>query len=432
MNSNWKHYDKEYIWHPYTQMQLVPEAWPVVRASGSYLYLEDGSTLFDAISSWWLTLHGHAHPVIASAIAKQAATLEQVIFAGFTHEPAAVLAKKLIERAPKGLAKVFFSDDGSTAVEVALKMCLQYWLHHGERRTTFLALEGAYHGDTFGAMSASARGTFTEAFAPLLFNVIHLPFPTPPAGTSSGLSEAETVFLERLRKEVTTNAAIAGFIYEPLLLGAGGMKTWRKEVLAEALQIAKGNNILTIADEVLTGFGRTGTFFASDSTGLSPDLMTLSKGLTGGFLPMGVTLATAEIYNTFLSNDRTRTFFHGHSYTGNPIVCAAGVASLSIFENEPVFERITAINKVHNECMPRLAERFGYTHRILGTMAAMEPKEPEGYLSNRSLEFSAACRGEGVLMRPLGDTIYLLPPYSSTSDDIAKAYDVINAIGYGR
>lgn len=428
MSSTWKQYDREHIWHPYTQMQLVPEAIPVVRAEGSYLYLEDGAKLLDAISSWWLTLHGHAHPIIARAIAEQAATLEHVIFAGFTHEPASILAKKLIERAPNGLAKVFYSDDGSTAVEVAMKMCLQYWHHRGEQRRTFLAIEGAYHGDTFGAMSASARGTFTSAFAPLLFDVVHLPFPTPPEENTAPFSEAEELFLERLRSEVVKNTSIAGFIYEPLLLGAGGMKTWRAAVLQEALRITKEASVLTIADEVLTGFGRTGTFFASDRVELSPDLMTLSKGLTGGFLPMGVTLATQEIYNAFLSADRTKTFFHGHSYTGNPISCAAGVASLSIFESEPVSDRIAVINQVHQECMPQLAEVHGYTYRILGTMAAMEPKSAEGYLSSRMLELAAECRVQGLLMRPLGDTIYLLPPYSTTPDDLHRAYEVIGDV----
>lgn len=409
-------------------MQLVPEAIAVERGDGSYLYLSDGRKIFDGISSWWVTLHGHAHPIIAKAIADQAQKLEQVIFAGFTHEPASILAKKLIERAPQGLEKVFYSDNGSTAVEAALKMCVQYWQHHGEERTTFLALEHSYHGDTFGAMSASARGTFTAPFATLLFDVIHLPFPTPDFGLRTsdfGFSNTEELFLKQLRFHAKNNKKIAGIIYEPLLLGAGGMKIWGKEILREALKIAKENNILCIADEVLTGFARTGTFFASDSIDIAPDIMTLSKGITGGFLPLGATLATKKIYDAFLSDDRSKTFFHGHSYTGNPISCAAAVASFSIFENEPVMERIAAINKVHNEFMPPLAERLNYNYRIQGVMAAMEPKNPEGYLSVKSLQLQKACLEKGLLTRPLGDTIYFLPPYSTTKEDLTKAYSVL-------
>ncbi|HEY6172713.1 MAG TPA: adenosylmethionine--8-amino-7-oxononanoate transaminase [Candidatus Kapabacteria bacterium] len=384
-NNNWHEFDSEYVWHPYTQMQLSPNATAIERASGSYLYSSDGKKIFDAISSWWVTLHGHAHPVIASAIAAQATTLEQVIFAGYTHEPASVLAKKLIEKAPQGLTKVFYSDNGSTAVEAALKMCVQYWDHKGEERTTFLALENAYHGDTFGAMSASDRGTFTFPFRSLLFDVVRLPFPTPPADDSEAFSDAEQKFLDTLIKQCRENPSIAGFIYEPLLLGAGGMLTWRKQVLDEAIRIANTYSVLTIADEVLTGFGRTGYFFASESAGSSPDIMTLSKGITGGFLPLGVTLCSKKIYDAFLSNDRKKTFFHGHSYTGNPISCAAAVASLSIFENEPVAERINTINAVHNERMTALGNKHNATVRILGTMAAIEPKDSTGYLNTLSL-----------------------------------------------
>jgi len=427
---NWQSYDKEYIWHPYTQMHLLPEAVAAERGEGSYLYLSDGRKIFDSISSWWVTLHGHSHPVIAKAIADQAAKLEQVIFAGFTHETASILSKKLIERAPKGLEKVFFSDNGSTAVEAAMKMCVQYWQHLGEKRTTFLALEHSYHGDTFGAMSASARGTFTDPFTSMLFDVIHLPFPEPSNGviaSEAKQSPSEELFLSELRRHCRENKNIAGFIYEPLLLGAGGMKTWRKEILQEALSICKEHDILCIADEVLTGFGRTGTFFASETVNISPDIMTLSKGITGGFLPMGVTLASKKIYEVFLSDDRTKTFFHGHSYTGNPISCAAAVASFSIFENEPVLERIKAINSSHQEFMPAIAEKLGYNYRILGTMAAMEPKNPEGYLSNKSLWLAKECLANGLLIRPLGDTIYFLPPYSTTRNDLETAYEIVRS-----
>jgi adenosylmethionine-8-amino-7-oxononanoate aminotransferase len=308
---------------------------------------------------------------------------------------------------------------------VALKMCVQYWQHHGETRTTFLALEGAYHGDTFGAMSASARSSFTQPFDSMLFNVIHLPFPTPPTDEKKQFSISEELFLEQLRNHAKGDFRIAGFIYEPLLLGAGGMHTWRSPIMREALNIVKEYGVIAIADEVLTGFGRTGTFFASDTVDISPDLMILSKGVTGGFLPMGVTLASQKIYDTFLSADRTKTFFHGHSYTGNPLSCAAAIASLSIFENEPVMQRIAAINEVHTERMPPLAEKNNHIFRIQGTMAAMEPKNPEGYLSTKALQLGKKCLEKDLLLRPLGDTIYFLPPYSTTKEDLHRAYNIL-------
>jgi adenosylmethionine-8-amino-7-oxononanoate aminotransferase len=368
-----------------------------------------------------LTLHGHAHPHIAQAIAKQASQLEQVIFAGFTHESATTLAKKLVGIAPDGLTKVFFSDDGSTAVEVALKMALQFWKHHGEERRTFLALEHAYHGDTFGAMSVSARSAFTSAFDPLLFNVKRLPFPEPNA-------DAEERFLTELEHACKIDRSIAGFIFEPLLLGAGGMKTWRAAILREAIETARSHNVLIIADEVLNGFGRTGTMWAMQQTGVSPDLMTLSKGLTGGFLPMGITLARQSIFDAFLSDDRSKTFFHGHSYTGNPIACAAAVASLEIFETEPVMDRIKSIESVHAERMPQLADKRDHSYRILGTMAALEPKESTGYLNTLSLQLFIKGIEHGILIRPLGDVVYLLPPYSSKDEDLHRAYDILEAL----
>ncbi len=413
-------------------MQLVPHAIGVERGEGAYLYLSDGRKIFDAISSWWVTLHGHAHPKIARAIAEQAAKLEQVIFAGFTHEPAARLAKKLVAITPTGLDKVFFSDDGSTAVEAAIKMCLQYWRLMGEKRTEILAIEHAYHGDTFGAMAVSARSAFTAPFDELLFSVSRLPFPEPPNDSDqTDLSDGEEIFLHELRDSAKRNT-VAAFIYEPLLLGSGGMLMWRPTVLEEALRIAKEFGILTIADEVLTGFGRTGTMFASDQAVKKPDLMTLSKGITGGFLPMGVTMASSKIFEAFLSDDRSRTFFHGHSYTGNPISAAAALASLEIFEDEPVFERIGAIAKAHLLHRPKLAEKHDFHFRQIGTIAAFQPKESVGYLSQKSLEWGARALEKGLLLRPLGDTIYFLPPYAATPHDLDFAYRVVDEILCGQ
>lgn len=426
MRPEWMEWDRQHIWHPYTQMQLSPDATPVRSASGAYVELADGRLIFDAISSWWVTLHGHAHPSIARAIAEQAAKLEQVIFAGFTHEPAARLAKELAEIAPAGLDRVFFSDDGSTAVEVALKMCLQYWAHRGEDRTLFLALEHSYHGDTFGAMSVSARSPFTSAFERHLFHVEHLPFPESPEGCAD-YSEEESNFLSRFEDACRTTRP-AAFIYEPLLLGSGGMLTWRPIVLQQALEIANKYGVLTIADEVLTGFGRTGKMFASENASISPTIMTLSKGITGGFLPTGVTLVQEEIYDAFLSNERSRTFFHGHSYTGNALSCAAALASLEVFRTEPVFERIRTIEDYHREHAPALAEKFNLKFRQIGTMVAFEPAQSAGYLSGDPITFGKRALERGVLLRPLGETVYVLPPYSSTATELALAYTVIASL----
>ena len=367
-SGSWLDLDERYIWHPYTQMQLVPRSVGVERGEGVYLYLSDGRRILDGISSWWVTLHGHAHPKIANAIAEQAAKLEQVIFAGFTHEPASRLAEKLVDITPRGLDKVFFSDNGSTAVEAAIKMAIQYWKLMGENRTEILALDHAYHGDTFGAMSASARGYFTQPFEDFLFHVQRLPFPDPAEPDSEGR------FLEALRSAGKRNT-IAAFIYEPLLLGSGGMLIWRPSILEEALKIAKEFGMLCIADEVLTGFGRTGTMFASDQARIKPELMTLSKGITGGFLPIGITMASNDIFNAFLSNDRAKTFFHGHSYTGNPISSAAALASLDIFESEPVFERIKSIEVTHAKHAPVLTAKHNLNYRQIGTIAVFEPKD---------------------------------------------------------
>ena len=407
-------------------MQLVPRAVPVVGAKGSHIFLADGRAILDGISSWWVTLLGHCHPAISRAIAEQASTLDQVIFAGFTHEPASSLARDLVELAPTGLEKVFLSDNGSTAVEVALKLALQYWYHQGEHRTIFLALEDAYHGDTFGSMSVSSESVFTKPFQEHLFRVRRLPFPTP-ADSGDSMSEAESKFLDALGHACRTEP-IAGFIYEPLLLGAGGMRSWRPEILSKALSIAKSHGVLCIADEVLTGFGRTGRMFASEYVSERPDLMTLSKGITGGFLPLGATLCTRTLFDAFLSKDRGRAFFHGHSYTGNPISCAAACATLQVMRQEPVFDAIEEIARIHTLLGPALAERHGMRMRHIGTVAAFSPETSAGYLSDRALLISAETLQRSLLIRPLGDVVYLLPPYSTTTADLERAYAVLDDV----
>jgi adenosylmethionine-8-amino-7-oxononanoate aminotransferase len=410
--------DRRHIWHPYTQHFDAPAARVIVRADGAYLYDDAGRRIFDAISSWWVTLHGHAHPAIAAAVGRQAGTLEQVLFAGFTHEPAVRLAAALANLLPPGLTRVFFSDDGSTAVEVALKMALQFWSGRGERRPVIAALEHAYHGDTFGAMAVSARGVFTAPFAGHLFEVARLPDPSADAG-----GVATIAALDRLLD--TRGPELAAVIVEPLLLGAGGMRVWEAGVLRAIRERTQAAGVLLIADEVLTGFGRTGPTFACARGDVVPDIMCLSKGLTGGFLPLGATVVREEVFAAFSSPDRRRTLFHGHSYTANPLACAAALASLALLDDASARAR-TAIERAHAmglarlSCHPRVKRCRG-----LGTVAAFDLDGEEGYLSAVGPKLAAYALEAGVLLRPLGNVVYLLPPYCTSAEDLGHAYAVI-------
>jgi adenosylmethionine---8-amino-7-oxononanoate aminotransferase len=414
--------DRRHVWHPYTQHFQAPVPGVITRAEGAYLYDDGGGRIFDAISSWWVTLHGHAHPAIATAVGRQACILEQVIFAGFTHEPAVRLAAALSGVLPPGLTRVFFSDDGSTAVEVALKMALQFWTGRGEQRPLIAALEHAYHGDTFGAMAASARGVFTEPFTTHLFEVARLP---DPSADGAGGGAATIAALEHLLD--TRGAELAAVIVEPLLLGAGGMRLWEAATLRAIRERTASAGVLLIADEVLTGFGRTGPHFACARADVVPDIICLSKGLTGGFLPLGATVTREEVFAEFLSPDRRRTFFHGHSYTANPLACAAALASLSLLDEASAQAR-AAIERAHETGLARLAAHPRVRRcRGLGTVAAFEidhSAEP-AYLSTVGQELAAHALHAGVLLRPLGNVVYLLPPYCSTADDLRHAYDVI-------
>jgi adenosylmethionine-8-amino-7-oxononanoate aminotransferase len=413
MALEWLALDTAHVWHPYTQHGIAPTATPVVRGEGAYLYGPDGSRLLDAISSWWVTLHGHAHPAIADAIAEQAGVLEQVIFAGFAHEPGARLAAELAAVLPDGLTRIFYSDDGSTAVEVAVKMAIQYWRLRGRPRRLVAALENAYHGDTFGAMSASAPSVFTEAFRDHLFETARLPDPT----------QGDTVAaLERLIDE--RGDELAAVIVEPLLLAAGGMRVWSDDVLRGIRARTEEAGVLLIADEVATGFGRTGPLFACQRAGISPDLVCLSKGVTGGFMPLGVTAVREQIFQAFVSDDRRHTFFHGHSFTGNPLACAAARASLRLLDDDCAARR-AAIESAHRDALARLSSHaMVRSPRVLGTVAAFE-LEGGGYLDPVGRELAAFARGEGVLLRPLGNTVYLMPPYCVTPDEVHTIYDVI-------
>lgn len=411
---SWTEFDARHLWHPYTQHGTAPAPLPITHAAGAYLYGVDGRPIFDAISSWWVTLHGHAQPAIADAIAQQARELEQVIFAGVTHEPAARLAAELVERLPPGLTRVFLSDNGSTAVEVALKMALQYWRNLGEHRPRIAALEHAYHGDTFGAMSAGARGLFTESFDSYLFDVVRLPDPSD--GDTVG---ALTVLLDAHAHE------LAAVIVEPRLLGAGGMRMWDADTLRRIRALTAEAGVLLIADEVLTGFGRTGPLFACAGAGIVPDIICLSKGLTGGFLPLSATVARDEIFAAFVSADRRRALFHGHSFMANPIACAAARASLALLDDGCAAQR-RAIEQAHHAGIGRLAELpMVRRPRVLGTVAAVDLEGPSSYLDPIGPELAAHALREGILLRPLGNVVYLLPPYCATPEELARVYDVI-------
>lgn len=407
--------DEKFLWHPYTQHGASDAPIPIARASGAYLYDTSGRAIFDAISSWWVTLHGHAQPEVAAAIAEQARTLEQVIFAGFTHEPGARLAAELVARAPTGLQRVFFSDDGSTAVEVAVKIALQYWQNRGEDRRLIAALENAYHGDTFGAMSVSARSLFTDPFGAKLFEVARLPDPVE----GDVVAALEELIAQR-------EGDLAAVIVEPLLLGAGGMRMWAPSALRALREVTAAHGILLIADEVLTGFGRTGPLFACEHAGISPDLMCLSKGLTAGFIPLSATLATEPLFAAFRSDDHSKTLFHGHSFTANPISCAASLASLSLLDESSAARR-RQIEQEHRCAAERLAALPGVENvRVLGTVLALDFQTSHGgYLSRIGPALKRFAFDRGVLLRPLGNTAYVLPPYCSTAADLARAYDVI-------
>ena len=407
------------IWHPFTQHALRSSFPEAVRTEGAYVFTADGRRIIDAISSWWVITHGHRHPRIVDAIRAAAETLDQVIFAEYTHEPAERLAAKLLAVVPAGLAHVFFSDSGSTSVEVALKMALGYWRHSGEPRHRILVLEHSYHGDTVGAMSVGERGLFTEAYEPLLFDVGRIPFPA--AGR-------ESVTFDALEAQCRAGEA-AALIVEPLVLGAGGMLMYPPAVLAQLREICARHGVLFIADEVMTGWGRTGSMFACEQAGVAPDIACYSKGLTGGSLPLAVTLCRREIFAAHYAEDRRRTFFHSSSFTANPIACAAALANLEIWESEPVRARIAALATMQAKRLERFRDDARFEQvRQTGTIAAMDVRAPDrGYFAALGPRLAASFQAGEVLLRPLGNTLYVLPPYCVTDDDLDRVYGAILA-----
>src|SRR5579863_5825697 len=420
-----------HLWHPFTQEGVDPPPISIRSGKGVHLETTDGRQILDAISSWWVNIHGHSHPAIAAAVAEQAARLEHVVFAGFSHEPAEELAARLGRVVPPGLRHVFFSDDGSTAVEVALKLALQYWKNCGRpEKRRIVALENAYHGDTAGAMSVSDESPFTAAFDSWRIPVLrtHSAYCAHcPVGLTRTTCKIECLNkLERLLSE--QGHEIAAVIVEPLLQGAGGMIVHPEEFLAGVRRLTSAYDVLLIADEVLTGFGRTGRMFSCERAAIVPDLMCVAKGLTGGFLPLAATFASDRVHDAFLGGERPRAFFHGHSYTANPIACAAANASLQVFDNEPVFERIAAIEKVHAARLPSFASHPNVADiRQIGTVAAIELEVPDaGYLSSLRPRLYQYYLSRGVPLRPLGNVVYILPPYVITPDQLNFVYDTIH------
>ena len=401
------------VWHPFTQHGLGEPIPMVTRAEGALLHTADGRRVIDAISSWWVTTHGHCHPRIMAAIAAQTAKLDQIIYAGWTHEPAETLARGLTAIMPPALTHVFYSDSGSTSVEVALKMALGFWTNRGEARHRILVMEHSYHGDTIGAMSVGARGVFNQAYAPLLFDVGTIPFP------AEGHEQATLDALKAACREQP-----AAFIVEPLILGAGGMLIYPAQILAEMRAICAQHDVLFIADEVMTAWGRTGTLLACEQADVVPDILCLSKGLTGGAVPLAVTMATQPIFDAHLSDDRSKMFFHSSSYTANPIACAAAVANLEIWRDEPVLERIADLGERQQARLDGIEGVTG--KRRIGTIAAMDVPVPDGgYLAAIGPRLLKHFRELDVLLRPLGNTVYVMPPYCISNAELDSVYNAI-------
>ena len=410
-----------HLWHPTTQVAVAPEPLRVVSARGCLLELDDGRQLIDAISSWWVTLHGHSEPSIAAAIGRQALQLEQVIFANFSHPPAEQLATRLSTLT--GLERLFFSDNGSTAVEVALKIAWQWWRNQGSERRQLIAFEGAYHGDTFGAMALGDRSLFTAPYDELLCDVARIPWPHTHWGDGD-VEQREAAALEQL--EQALQAPTVALIVEPLIQGASGMRLVRPSFLRAVAERVQASGALLIADEVMTGFGRTGALFACQRAGIQPDLMALSKGLTGGFLPMGVTMASERLYQGFISDTPAHTFFHGHSFTANPLGCAAALASLDLLQHNP--ERYQQFEARHRPALEQLSNHPRVKQvRCLGTMAAFELEAgATSYLNPVGRQIQRLCLEQGVFLRPLGNVVYLLPPLSISDSQLERCYAALD------
>lgn len=412
--------DRQNIWHPFTSLQAATDPLLISSAEGIYLHTSDGKKILDGICSWWVNLHGHAHPRIAKAIAEQASTLEHVIFAGFTHKPAIQLSENLLSILPDNQKKIFFSDNGSTAVEVGLKMSFQYWHNQGIKKDKVIAIKGAYHGDTFGSMSVAERGLFTKPFSPYLFETSFIDFPG---------KERETEVMSQL-KQLVDRGDVAAFIFEPLVQAAGGMRMYAPAFLDKMIAYAQAHGVICIADEVFTGFGRTGRNFAADHLVMQPDIMAFSKGITGGFLPMGVTSCSEKILNAFDSPELTKTFFHGHSYTANPLACAAANASFELLTEPSCKDNIFKISKMHADFAKKLKGNERVVEaRSLGTILAIElvTEEATAYENSIRGKIYPYFLEKNILLRPLGNVLYVLPPYVISEKELNQIYASIES-----
>ncbi|NUY80307.1 adenosylmethionine--8-amino-7-oxononanoate transaminase [Flavobacterium sp. MAH-1] len=410
--------DNAYIWHPYTQHKTAKTPVAIAKAEGALVWDVDGKEYIDAIASWWVNPFGHSNKFIADAIYAQLTTLEHVLFGGFTHEPAIKVAEQLLDMLPSNQQKVFFSDNGSTAVEVAIKASLQYFFNKGEMRKTIIAFEDAFHGDTFAAMAASGISLYTQAFKGMFIDVVRIPVPT---------SGNEEVSKSALKKVISENDC-AAFIFEPLVLGAAGMVMYEPEILDELISICKQNNVLTIADEVMTGFGKTGKTFACDYLSQQPDAICLSKALTGGTIPMAITTFTQEIFDAFYSDDINKALFHGHTFTANPTGCAAALAAFELLASKQIQNDLVRVNKTQSAFAQKIAKHPKVkASRVLGTIMAFDIKTDGesayyGELRNKLYDFFIR---NGVILRPVGNTVYVLPPYVMTDEQLEKVYSVI-------
>ncbi len=416
--------DRRHVWHPFTQHATEGDPIVLARAKGASLFDADGNEILDLVSSWWTCTHGHSHRKLNAALADQAARFEHVMFAGFTHEPAVNLATALAELLPGDLSRVFFSDDGSTSVEVALKIAYQYWINVGEpRRQILVGFDGGYHGDTLGAMSLGRGSQFFSPFRDLMCKVVVLPCPATFEGDDAA-DEREAGALSAFEALIRDRGqSVAGLIIEPLLQGAGGMRLCRPSFLKRLVETAREAGILVIFDEVATGFGRTGTLFAMEQAGVVPDLVCLSKGLTSGYMPLAVTVAREAVFEAFLGDSFERALPHGHSFTANPLACAVGLASLALFEEEKTLERIAHINKRHKAALAELTARPDVTRpRLIGSILAFDVKTAVGYQSAESRHLRDWYLAHGLNIRPLGPTLYLMPPYCITDEELTRAY----------
>ncbi|MAJ44208.1 MAG: adenosylmethionine--8-amino-7-oxononanoate transaminase [Candidatus Marinimicrobia bacterium] len=418
MSKNLVERDIAVNWHPYTQMQTDLPPIPIVKGEGSWLIAQDGTRYLDAISSWWVNLHGHNNPYIMKKLREQTSKLDHVIFSGFTHPQAIELSENLLEILPKEHQKIFYSDNGSTAVEVGIKMAIQYHYNQKNNRGTLIALKNGYHGDTFGSMSSGGRGIFSTPFENHLFNVEHIDVPT------FGNEEKS---LKKL-KDIISSKNVYGFIFEPLLQGAAGMVIYSPKVLSKMIKYCKENDVISISDEVSTGFGRTGKFFAADYLTCKPDIICMSKGLTGGVMALGATSTTDKIYNAFLSNNKSKMFLHGHSYTGNPLACSVAIASLKLLHRQETWTKIKMIRKSHIDFIRENKNNNQILDiRNIGVILAITIKSDSNesyfnYLRDNIYDYFIKRK---IILRPLGNVIYVMPPYCISSDELQLIYFTI-------